>query len=44
MGLTAGGAGLFAAGLILSVLRDRLAALPGRWRDRAGVFAVLDWR
>ena len=44
VGLTAGGAGLFAAGLILSVLRDRLAALPGRWRDRAGVFAVLDWR
>ena len=44
VGLTLGGAGLFAAGILLSVLRDRLARLPERWADREGVFAVLDWR
>ena len=48
MGLTLGGAGLFAVGLVLSVLRDRLSArlasLPRRWAEREGMFAVLDWR
>ena len=44
VGLTAGGAALFAAGILLSVLRDRLAALPARWQRREGLFAVLDWR
>ena len=49
VGLTAGGAGLFAVGILaLSVLRDRLtarlSALPRQWAHREGVFAVLDWR
>ncbi|MEM9701973.1 MAG: hypothetical protein AAF907_05975 [Planctomycetota bacterium] len=48
VGLTAGGATLFAVGLLLAVLRDRLSArlatLPQRFADREGVFAVLDWR
>ncbi len=48
VGLTLGGAGLFASGLTLSVLRDRLtarlASLPRRWTEREGLFAVLDWR
>ena len=48
VGLTLGGAGLFAVGLALSVLRDRLtarlSALPRQWAHREGVFAVLDWR
>ncbi|NNJ27956.1 hypothetical protein LzC2_40670 [Planctomycetes bacterium LzC2] len=48
VGLTAGGAALFVAGLILSVLRDRLSArlatLPRRFAEREGLFAVLDWR
>ena len=47
-GLTIGGATLFALGLVLSMLRDRLTArlstLPRRWAEREGVFAVLDWR
>ena len=44
VGLTAGGATLFAAGLLLSVCRDRLAVLADRWRAAEGVFAVRGWR
>ena len=44
MALTAGGAALFAAGLVLSVCRDRLLAIPRQVAGREGVFEVLDWR
>ena len=42
--LTIGGALLFAGGLVLSVYRDRILALPDRVAERQGVFRVLDWR
>jgi hypothetical protein len=42
--LMAGGAVLFGAGLLLSVYRDRLLALPERIRRREGVFRVFGWR
>ncbi len=38
------GAILFGAGLLLSVFRDKLLALPQQVKDRKGVFRVLDWR
>ncbi len=42
--LAAGGAMIFALGLLLSVYREKLLALPQRIRDKAGVFQVLAWR
>ena len=39
-----GGGSLFLTAVALSVYRDRLLALPGRWRERQGVFQVLEWR
>jgi hypothetical protein len=39
-----GGGLLFTAAVGLSVYRDRLLALPGRVRQREGVFRVLEWR
>jgi len=42
--LTAGGALLFAAGITLSVYRERLLALPEKIRDHEGVFSILSWR
>jgi hypothetical protein len=42
--ITIGGATLFAVGLLLSVYRDRLLALPDRIKRREGVFRVLSWR
>jgi len=39
-----GGGALFAAGILLSVYRDRLLALPEKMQRREGVFRVLDWR
>ncbi len=42
--LALGGAGIFAAGILLSVYRDRLLALPHRIREHEGVFGVLAWR
>jgi hypothetical protein len=39
-----GGGVLFGTGLILSVYRERLKALPGRLRRREGVFRILNWR
>jgi MFS family permease len=42
--LTLGGATVFALGILLSVYRDRLLALPDKARRREGVFRVLGWR
>jgi hypothetical protein len=42
--LAAGGALLFAAGIGLSIYRERLLALPEKIREREGVFRVLSWR
>jgi hypothetical protein len=39
-----GGGLFFAAGLALSLYRDRLLALPERIKRREGVFRVLTWR
>jgi hypothetical protein len=40
----AGGGVIFGAGLLLSVYRDRLLALPEQVKRRQGVFRVLNWR
>jgi hypothetical protein len=42
--LAGGGGVLFGTGLVLSVFRERLRALPDRLRRREGLFKVLDWR
>jgi hypothetical protein len=42
--LTLGGVLLFGTGLVLSIYRDRLLALPGKFRRREGVFRIFDWR
>ncbi len=42
--LAIGGGLLFAAGVALSVYRERLLALPERMKSREGVFQVLNWR
>jgi hypothetical protein len=42
--IIAGGAILFAAGLALSIYRDRLRTLPGRIERHEGIFAILNWR
>jgi hypothetical protein len=39
-----GGAVLFVIGLLLSVYRDRLLAMPQRIKHRQGLFRVLAWR
>jgi hypothetical protein len=39
-----GGAAIFTAGLVLSVYRDRLLALPDKIKRREGLFRVLSWR
>jgi hypothetical protein len=39
-----GGGVFFGAGLLLSLYRDRLLALPERIKRREGVFRVLTWR
>jgi hypothetical protein len=39
-----GGALFFAAGLLLSLYRDRLLEMPDRIKRREGVFRVLTWR
>lgn len=38
------GAVLFGVGLLLSVFREKLLALPQQVKNRKGVFRVLDWR
>jgi hypothetical protein len=42
--LATGGALVFAAGVILSVYRDKLLALPDRVSRREGIFQILDWK
>jgi hypothetical protein len=42
--LAAGGAVIFLTGLLLSIYRDRLLALPEKVKRREGVFRVLGWR
>lgn len=39
-----GGGAVFAAGVLLSIYRERLLALPDRIRERQGLFQVLNWR
>ena len=39
-----GGGLVFAAGVLLSICRERLLAIPQRLKDRQGVFQVLTWR
>ena len=42
--LAAGGGVLFLIGLLLSIFRDRLSALPDKIKNREGVFRVISWR
>jgi hypothetical protein len=42
--MTIGGGTLFGTGLLLSVYRDRLLALPQKIKRRQGIFQVLSWR
>jgi hypothetical protein len=42
--LAVGGAAVFAAGIALSVYRERLLELPERMANREGVFRILNWR
>jgi hypothetical protein len=42
--LAVGGGLLFAAGVALSIYRERLLALPDKIKFREGVFSVLSWR
>jgi hypothetical protein len=42
--LALGGAALFGVGVLLSIHRDRLLAIPKKISQREGVFGVLGWR
>ena len=42
--LLAGGGLIFVAGVLLSIYRDRLIALPDRIARREGLFKIMDWR
>ena len=42
--ITVGGGTIFLVGLLLSVYRDRLLALPEQIQKRQGVFRILNWR
>lgn len=42
--ITVGGGLLFAVGLLLSVYRERLLALPEKIKNRQGIFKVMTWR
>lgn len=42
--LAAGGAFVFAAGILLSVYREKLLALPERIAKREGIFQMMNWR
>jgi hypothetical protein len=42
--IMAGGGAFFAAGLLLSLYRDRLLTLPDRIKRREGIFRILTWR
>jgi hypothetical protein len=42
--MTIGGGVIFTTGLLLSIYRDRLLALPDKVKHREGLFRVLGWR
>ena len=42
--MTIGGGVIVAAGVLLSVYRDRLLTLPDQVKHREGIFRVLTWR
>jgi len=42
--LAAGGLLIFMTGVMLSIYRDRLLALPAKISNREGVFQIIDWR
>jgi hypothetical protein len=42
--LAIGGGVVFLVGVVLSIYRDRLLALPSKIAHREGVFQVIDWR
>lgn len=42
--LLAGGGLVFAVGVVLSIYRDRLLAIPEQITKREGLFRVIDWR
>ena len=42
--LAAGGAIIFLTGVVLSIYRDRLLALPSKIANRQGIFQIIDWR
>jgi hypothetical protein len=42
--LAVGGAAIFAAGIALSVYRDKLLQLPDHIAKREGIFRILNWR
>ena len=42
--LLAGGGVIFVTGVLLSIYRDRLIALPGQIARREGLFRIIDWR
>jgi hypothetical protein len=42
--MTIGGGAIVAAGVLLSVYRDRLLSLPDQVKRREGIFRVLTWR
>lgn len=42
--LAIGGGLVFLVGVVLSIYRDRLLALPGKISNREGIFRIIDWR
>jgi len=42
--LAAGGSMIFLTGVVLSIYRDRLLALPSKIANRQGIFQIIDWR
>jgi hypothetical protein len=42
--LAVGGALLFSTGVVLSIYRDKLLALPARFASHQGIFSIIDWR
>jgi hypothetical protein len=42
--MAVGGALLFAAGIALSVCREKLLELPEHVAQRKGIFRILNWR
>lgn len=42
--LMIGGGAVFAVGIVLSLYRDRILALPNQIREGKGVFSVMKWR